>query len=302
VLTYVYEQIICGGDGSKLTLLDLMALLTAIPATIGGKLITGRNLFTDAQLAAVTVARTWDELLQALSGPQALDGPGKRTGAPDPNHVTAGTLSYVGALSRGLSWVFYCVRELAKNTPAVKDIFNYLKIASDMLTYAMAMVSAYLLRPAREMSTRQTIDFCTVLVSVTWPLRDLYIVERKLKGDPDVTEKEDILRGLETLFGIGVLGCTIWSLVLQSKEPTPPGINPGPWTALVVTKGMQNICSGLYSAGAFTGISFLNIPPSNLKRYGAIARAVILGFRFLANDARASKQLVFAATDYDGPL
>ncbi|MBC3840534.1 hypothetical protein GXW82_10620 [Streptacidiphilus sp. 4-A2] len=34
VLTYVYEEVICGGDGSRLTLLDLIALLTAIPSTV----------------------------------------------------------------------------------------------------------------------------------------------------------------------------------------------------------------------------------------------------------------------------
>ncbi len=48
IITWFYEEVICAGDGSKLTILNLLALAGALPVTVLSKLFHGEAPFTEA--------------------------------------------------------------------------------------------------------------------------------------------------------------------------------------------------------------------------------------------------------------
>jgi hypothetical protein len=79
VITWIYENVICQGDGSQLTMLDVVALVTAIPATLAAKAASGSNLFSDSVANAVLAAKTWNQMMAALCAP-AEAGPGGQPG------------------------------------------------------------------------------------------------------------------------------------------------------------------------------------------------------------------------------
>src|ERR1022692_2711892 len=302
VLTYVYEQIICAGDGSKLTLLDLLSLLVAIPATIGVKLLTKQNLFSDAQMKAITDAKNWDQLIQGLvTAPQELAGPDGRLTMADPALMAAASLEFIGMLSRLVSGIFFVLRELTDFSDGVKDIFNLGKIAADYFTYTMSIVSMFIViakSPVR--NARKNIDAVITTCSGIAPARDCFVIKfREEHGK----EKADILanglRGVETICGIAVTICAIVSLGLQATEPPPPDINIDAWRSVLAMKFIQNFSTGAYYTMAFTQMSYL---PKNERLDASIVRAVILAVRWAANCVRASLQVHYRIADYDGPL
>ncbi|WP_027416047.1 hypothetical protein [Aneurinibacillus terranovensis] len=65
ILTPLYENVIA--PGSTLSLLDLLCLLTSIPATVAYKIATNRVPFSEQTADAITSTANYDELIQALS-------------------------------------------------------------------------------------------------------------------------------------------------------------------------------------------------------------------------------------------
>jgi hypothetical protein len=302
VLTYVYEQIICQGDGSKLTLLDLLSLLAAIPATIGAKLITGQNLFNEAQLKAITDAKTWDQLIHGLAtAPAQLSGVGQAAVQADPALITAATLEFIGMLSRLVSGVFFVLRELTQFSPAAKESCNRAKITADYVTYTLSVVSMFIVmaqNPAR--NARKDIDAIITTCSGLAPARDCYIIKFRTDHSQDETDfLANILRVVETIGGIatGVSACV--SVGLQASEPVPPEISPEAWAAVLAMKFIQNFSTGMFHTLAFTQMSYL---PDETRIKGSVVRAVILAVRWVANCVRASLQVHYRVADYDGPL
>jgi hypothetical protein len=301
VLTYVYEQIICQGDGSKLTLLDLLSLLVAIPATIGAKLVTGQNLFTDAQLNVITAATTMDQLVKGLTtAPYQLTADGEQLAA-DPALIAAATLEFIGMASRGVSAVFFGLRELSDFNDTLKETFNTGKIAADYLTYTMAMVSMFIVRinsPAT--SARKSIDAIMTAVSGIAPARDCYVISfREEHGKEMADILANGLRYVETACGLALAISACVSLGLQTNEPKPPDIDPVAWGAILAMKFLQNFCSGAYYSLAFTQMSYL---PKESRYKASAVRMVILVIRWAANCTRSIMQLHYRVADYDGPL
>lgn len=48
VITWLYEEVMCQGDGSKLTMLDLICLIAAVPTTVVYQIVRGAPPFTQA--------------------------------------------------------------------------------------------------------------------------------------------------------------------------------------------------------------------------------------------------------------
>ena len=301
VLTYVYEQIICQGDGSKLTLLDLLSLLVAIPATIGAKLVTRQNLFSDAQLTAITAATTMDQLVKGLTtAPYPLTADGEQLAA-DPALIAAATLEFIGMASRGVSAVFFGLRELSDFNDTLKETFNTGKIAADYVTYTMAVVSMYIVRiksPAT--SARKTIDTIMTVVSGIAAARDCYVISFRAEHGKEMADiLANGLRYVETACGLTLAISACVSLGLQTHEPVPPDIDPAAWGAILAMKFLQNFCSGVYYSLAFTQMSYL---PKDSRYKASAVRMVILVIRWAANCTRSIMQLHYRVADYDGPL
>ena len=307
VLTYVYEQIICGGDGSKLTLLDLLSLLVAIPATIGAKLITSQNLFSDAQLRVITDARTWDQLIHGLATAPAelpgagLPGAGQAAVRVDPALTAAAALEFVGMLSRAVSGAFFVFRELSQFSVEAKEICNNGKIAADFCTYAMSMVSVFIVRIVNPgTNARKDLDLIITTCSGLGPARDCYIIKFRIDHTQGQTDTlANVLRIVETIGGIATAVCACVSVGLQASEPVPPEIGPEAWGVVLAMKFIQNFSTGVFHTLAFTQMSYLPVE----KRYnGSLVRAVVLAVRWTANCVRASLQVHYRVADYDGPL
>jgi hypothetical protein len=300
VLTYVYEQIICQGDGSKLTLLDLLSLLAAIPATIGAKLVTQQNLFSDAQLTAITAATTMDQLVKGLTtAPYQLTADGVRLGA-DPALIAAATLEFIGMTSRGVSMVFFGLRELSSYDDTLKETFNTGKITADYVTYTMAMVSMLLMQVKSPTSSpRRTIDAVMTTVSGIAPARDCYVISFREEHGKEMAEiLANGLRYVETACGLALAISACVSLGLQVNEP-PPDIDRAAWDTILAMKFLQNFCSGAYYSLAFTQLSYL---PKDSRYKASAVRMVILVIRWAANCTRSIMQLHYRVIDYDGPL
>jgi hypothetical protein len=305
VLTYVYEQIICGGDGSKLTLLDLMALLAAIPATIGTKLITGHDLFSNPQRTAIGQAKTWGELINGLAtaAPPAQPGPAPQAIAADPAMETVITLQFVAMIARGLSALLFGIRELsteASNDDEYKDILTGAKIVADILTLGCAAGSMDLITRMYGMSDRRRID-CTILASSAIPVaRDIFVLGYKwAHGKTRANEIADKTKVVETFGGVLVFAFAIASVSLQAREPAPPNMDENLWRSMLVVKAIQNLCSGAYYFFAWSSVSSL---PADVRRKTAIVRLVILAVRWGANAARAVTQVVTYVGDDDGAV
>jgi hypothetical protein len=301
VLTYVYEQIICAGDGSKLTLLDLVSLLAAVPATIGAKLVTEQNLFSDAQISAITSAKTWDQLIQGLANtPQELAGTVQRP-ASDPVLTAAASLEFIGMLTRAESAVYFALRELGGFDAELRDLCNRGKIATDCVTLAMLVTSTFVIEASssRPGSVRKTIDFTVSFSSLLAVARDIYLLwfgQGHSKEETDA--RADFLRVVETVGGITIVVSSVVSLVLQLQEK-PPDIDRDAWNTLLAMKFIQNFCSGAYYTLGFAAITTW---PPDFRWKGAVVRTVILAVRWAANCIRTTMQLVYRVADFDGPL
>jgi len=293
VLTWLYENVICD-DGSVLSMLDFIALLAAIPATLGYKIVAGKNLFPDAQAGRLIAARNWDELMAALTEPAmtALPASGlaaEQTALQLAAKVSAAEQSAVAfqslaAYTRTISFFLFCLRE-AKQLA----IFNEAKICVDWITYIcsiinMSCVTSYTPTPV---STRFAIDSTVTSTQVIIRVRDSYLALYKRNHNADSPLKATLCT-IESVFGAVLAFGVCLSLGLQLKEEIPPDIKPETWRAELGLKFTQNFMTSFYRSLAFVSA----LPAANPYRaIGTVIRGSALGIRAVASIAWSSIEI-----------
>ena len=302
VLTYVYEQVICGGNGSKLTLMDLTCLLVAIPATIACKASTPdhRDMFTDDSAAAVLSAATWDELLTALVTQPARSAPRALTADDTKNDMDAAVAFLLAAgVARTLSCVFYFLREYQAPGTPVADKFNWWKVGFDWATWVFGMVNLGLVTAASQDTTsgRYVIDSTITSSQLLVRVKDTFLAAYK-----DSYGVHSPLRAplcyVEVGFGMCILMGACESIGLQAQEPPPPGTSQEVWNTQMAFKFIQNCMTGLYRILAFVPVLSDTDPKQKVaKKYGTAARGVMLGVRALASDTLAVVGAVNTVSD-----
>ncbi|MFD2415616.1 hypothetical protein [Amycolatopsis pigmentata] len=298
VLTPLYEEIICKGDGSKLTLLDLVVLLATIPATVIGKGVTKRNLFSKAEIDAADGAHDWETLIRALS-------------EPAPKLLLTAQEGTVPLTAQVLQVISGCLRLVSAKLGAVKDALDVStedrtassaklgrpKLACDWILYTVGLASASLLLP-RDSTDRQNLDLAITVMGGIPPALDTARQIRNLMssggggsafitldlGDvPSLNSSDtlevasgeigfnDVTRYVEVAYGAVVAVLAVVSAVLQGNEATPSQLTLGQHAALLLVKEMQNVLGAFASIFAFG----LAIP----TRTDPEAAPVIVGIR-----------------------
>lgn len=292
VLTYVYEQIICGGDGSELTMLDLMCLLIAIPATVACKASTPdhRDMFTDATAAAVLRTTTWEGMLKALTTrpTRALETSRSASDEAPAEILAAAVMQLAAGTARTGACVFYFLREYGG--PASKDTFNWTKIGFDWATWILGMVNLGLVTATTSDTTsaRYVIDSLITSTQLLIRVKDTFLASWKAKTGADSPIKP-ILCYIEVGFGAAILIGTCVSIGLQSTQENPPAwTTRDVWNTQLAFKFIQNCMTGLYRILAFVPV-LPDVPPQAkaAKEVGIATRGAMLIVRALASDTLA---------------
>jgi len=140
------------------------------------------------------------------------------------------------------------------------------------------------------------------VLSVLSPMRDTYLVAYRARNARS-SPYSDATRYVETAYGFVLVFYTIRSLVMQSGETRPTGVEQPVWAALLAMKFIQGFSSSLYYSLGFTQTESWKDPSMKaLLKYAFYTRAGILTVRLAANLVRASMQLHYRIADYDGPM
>jgi hypothetical protein len=326
VLTPLYEQIICQGNGSKLSLLDLVALLATIPATVLGKRITKHNLFSTAQIAAVDGAHDWDTVVRALS-------------QPTPKAMLGANANGTQTAAQVLQLVSGCLRLASSRLGVLKDVLDAAtpdetavtakllgkpKLACDWVLYTIGLISASLLLPANS-SDRQNLDLAITVAGGIPPALEVVRQIRNLVGSggdgkmlvtidlgnppdggpmpsPAPTDElgfDDITRYVEVAYGVTVLVLAFVSTGLQTREPTPAQLNFGEDRTLLGLKAVQNILAASSAIFAFG----LAVPTKDDPEVEPLIVGLRAGFavnRAFIQFGRSVAQLTLGAIDLEG--
>ncbi len=269
VLTYVYEEIICQGDGSKLTIADVACLVTAVPSSIAFRAITGQPLFPDNTVQSIEDAKTFQDALEVL---MQLRSPKKKVmkliydnypslqpslkyGGLKENERTEFEyilviLQFNASLSRSLSTVCFGLKEF---NPGLKKKAGEYKLAFDLLTFTYATIGTFIRGSGThwKMSINTWID-----CALTWSTSLMLIRDGFLVGYWRVTKTEcpeftrDVLTWCEGGYGVLFFIGVIVSGVLQLKGAYPSYLETDSakkaWITGVVFKLIQNDSGSLY--------------------------------------------------------
>lgn len=129
-------------DGAPLKLIDLIALLAAIPATVLYKLATGEAPFSAAEADQLSQTPSLDELCAAIV---ALDPPSAAMVIP-PTTLPAGArrVSYVFGFAVGSAWIIYGVTNglavAGSNNPILLAVADRVKLATGLLVNGLSFV------------------------------------------------------------------------------------------------------------------------------------------------------------------
>lgn len=267
VITAVYETVIA--PGSKLSLLDVVCLVAAIPATIAYKLAVGTAPFTQEVVDAVVATATYDDMLAALgvtSSPAFGAGAGAASfhaGAalamvetpptppttPPPPPFGARCASYAFGFVAGVSSVVYGtfnglmvvadadrMKAVAKAGNSVKFVTGLVSAVSGLVTMSIAL--GYDNGRTKSLGFEMFITFyqCAFCVKdgLTWR-HDPYEL-----GLVDMAVLYDLLESV-----LGVLN-TAFFIALAVTEGSNNNMGPGN-----IVKTVQNISLGIAQIGAF---------------------------------------------------
>jgi hypothetical protein len=316
VITYVYEEIICKGDGSKLTMLDAIALLTAIPSTLLYKAVAGQNLFSDAQAQAVLKANSWDSMMVALQTVDTLPQqsyrsllPNRHLGGAQQSHLPEGLLSSSehspaekAAISfqclnfgtRTAAAVMFTFREIPLFV-ATKDRFNEVKVGCDWATYIFSVInmSLVLSTTSNPKTPRRVIDSTVTTSQILFRVKDTYLAGYKRLYQQDSEFKKNLCIA-ESVFGIAMVIAVCVSIGLEANEPPPDKANKDVWNSLLALKFIQNSMTGLYRT-----LSFVSILEGTPKVIGTVARGAMLFIRAGVSGSRASVECARVIVDMD---
>jgi hypothetical protein len=307
VITYVYEEIICQGDGSQLTLLDAISLVAAVPASILYRALTGAPLFADADAKAILAASDYSTLLTAL---QAMQAP---VAKPSPRANRARTLlvassgrmpgedaliamQWLTFGSRTGSAISYGVREIFLPSGKPKQIAGECKLGFDIATSVFGTIGASL-RMAGSASPSLSNKLDTSVVAITWlfRIRDGFSVAYWRKTGAEVPDPvKDGLAYVECGIGTGILVLVCVSAGYQGTNGPPSFLitqtEKAAWTTVFAGKVTQNVIGALYRVAA---------PGSRAKDVKVKAAANILRFGALAVTSGISLFRVSVETPFD---
>ncbi|HEX7306378.1 Ig-like domain-containing protein [Lentzea sp.] len=320
VLTPLYEQVICGGDGSELTLLDVFCLLGAIPSTLVGKVVLGHNLFTDRQVSAVAEARTWNDLLHALSTP---DRGARAARVASANETAAGVLQLVNGFLRIANNALGAAADFRE----APDPVRIAKLGVEVTGFAVGLIGTGLLVPSSGVTTRQRLDIAIATMGFIPPVlncvheylraasktpgHSLYEIELdppQFEDDFSVAAFDfskiglsELLRYFECVYGITLLGMSFASLCLQAPEDPPDGGDKVTHVMLTELKAGQNFCA----AGAAIAAPLLAYPLAaepDERALGQLVRLTLQSIRADIQIGRSIAQLVDGIVDFEGAI
>jgi hypothetical protein len=244
VLTWIYEDVICDDDGSELSLIDLAALLAAVPMTVTAKAITGEKPFTDEVANTVLGSQTWDEMVAALA---ALDA--SLPGSQNPSAALTVGASFL--LAGGLARICSVLVDAAGKTERmVKSEADVLKSMCDWTTFFLSLINASMVSSVRSPDTdRMRLDWAMVVLQVLPCIRASFQIAYPL---PSIDANGVAI--LEVGVGCFMLVGVCWSIGLEWQEPVPP---PPPntsleqWHTLIAFKFVTNCSAAINSIMAF---------------------------------------------------
>ena len=191
VLTFMYEQIICKGDGSRLTLLDLICLVTAIPTTIMIKSSgLGESTFQRTSKRLLSAKRI-DDLLPAANrgGPHLRT---QRVVAPAPPCAPAPLDSGTIEAVIWIQWILTGVRMISTIASGVQTarILNArrldekqpesaepLQLGFDTVAFACSAISASIvLANSRSSAAYRTLDSIVSYTRALYLAKDWYLL------------------------------------------------------------------------------------------------------------------------------
>lgn len=300
VLTYMYEEVICQGDGSQLTLLDAICLLTAIPATLFSKAVAQRDLFAPGQAKAISQAGSWTQLMGVFSPPVtshssrssslAQEDAHPSIEVTDPRKEAETAFQCLAAFTRTLACEFYIVREAAAGE--AKDTANEWKVVMDWCTYLFNIVSMSLkLSRTDPKTTSLVIDSTLTSAQLLVRIKDTYLVVYKRKHKTDSPLKKG-LSYAESVFGIGIVIASCVSIGFEANETPPKDKSESVWKTEYSLKFIQNFMTGFYRSLAFVS-SLPDLPPQlkAFKKASVVVRGGALVIRAGASLVRVGVKL-----------
>ncbi|HQI91272.1 MAG TPA: hypothetical protein PLS48_06485 [Methanotrichaceae archaeon] len=305
VLTYVYEEIICQGDGSKLTLIDVVSLLTSIPATILYKSITNTNMFTVDQTSRALAANTWDDFIGVFSK-QKLSYAERTEAVTQESNDAAAALGIsageacalafqcVSTACRIVSASLSVISDFMEKGPKV-DIVGRVKVCFDWAVYASSLANFVIVTVSKGKATaRYVLDGILTNSQVLLRLKDTFLVVWKYKKNADSPLRNG-LSYAESVFGVVFMITSVVSFALELYEGVPAGIKPTAFGVLVGFKLDQNIFSGAHS-----GLAFMpNLKDEKIRLVGIAIRGALTIGRAGLSTARCIGEPIAKYVDTD---
>ncbi len=267
VITPLYENVIA--PGSKLSLLDLLSLLVAIPTTILYKIALDETPFNETQTKQLVSAKNHQELIQRLRGNPnqppvalaALSVPASASRSSsnvvalvattstdtDSNPPSKGVrgATYALGFANSIATIIYGITNGIEVTASSK-VTAYVKLGSGLLANAFSFTSIIVSEAAERASNQGLLAYETFITiyQAAFNVKDLLVIVFKLKNNIN-----NALAWLET--GLG-------------------GVNAGMVTALIIAEGIEGELTpsnGLkYPQNLLTSISQIISGPSTLAQ------------------------------------
>jgi hypothetical protein len=316
VVTYVYEEIICGGDGSKLTLIDAISLVAAIPASVAYRAATGKPLFSDKTAKAIETAATFDEMKQALV---AMEAPKvtpafkmmSRYAVTDTsmtNERTAGehaliVMQWLASCTRTGAAIAFDVRELSASGSKPKQLAAEWKVSFDVFTSTFGTIGTIINGEGQNWSlpARTWLDNAVTWSTWLFRIRDaaLAIYWRK-SGSEAPQPVRTGLSFVECGIGVAYVVMVAVSAAQQADEGPPSYLTTkaekAAWTEALVFKTFQNELSAIYRVIA-PAPNVLKGTPYELVAKGA--RMICLSVTVPPSFGRAVLESVYDFADLD---
>lgn len=306
VLTYVYEEIICQRDGSKLTLIDVISLLTAIPATILYKSITNTNMFTANQTSRALAANTWDDFIGVFSKPKLSYTERKEAVTLASNHAVAvlniscwqaAALAFqcISTVCRIVTCVLSTRSDFMEKGPKL-DLVGRVKVCFDWVTYASSLANFFIIVVSKgKVTERYVLDGILTISQILLRVKDTFLVIYKYRNKGADSPLRVGLSVIESILGLifAVIVCV--SFVFEVSEGAPAGITSLAFGIYVGYKLAQNLSGSVRSGLSFT----LSFNEPKLKTAGIATRAALIVISAGSSTIRCICEPIDKYVDFD---
>lgn len=229
-------------------MLDVVALLAAIPATVTAKAVSGKNLFSDATANAVLAAKTWNGMIDALSTPAAAGLPGPSTQA-DAALDSAANCVLAGKVMAGFSVVMYSI---GAGWPQMAPVTGRLKALTDFAGFVCSLANNALVAKVRPPTTlRDQLDLQLTKGQLIPRGRDFFEYVYPLRYGPLPPFEANFLITLECVYGaLSLIGVYV-SMSWEWKEPAPDGLDLETWHEMIQLKFIERAMNAVDCGLAF---------------------------------------------------